>query len=141
MLSLKFKRLKPETILPKYAHATDAAFDLCSTENYVLKPGERRVFFTGLAAEIPEGHFVWFRGRSSLATKAGLEVMAGIIDSEYRGDWGVILINLGSEPYEIKVGDRIAQAILLPVNHPEISEVEELPPSGRGEGRFGSTGR
>lgn len=141
MLSLKFKRLKPEAILPKYAHATDAAFDLCSIEDYILKPGERRVFFTGLASEIPEGYFVFIKGRSSLATKGGIEVLAGIIDSGYRGDWGVVLINLGSEPYKINAGDRIAQAILFPVIQPDIIEVQEISPSTRGEGGFGSTGR
>ena len=140
-MQIKFKKLKPEAVLPKYAHTSDAAFDLYSLENYLLQPGERRVFFIGLASEIPEGYFVLFKGRSSLATKGGIEVLAGVIDSGYRGDWGVVLINLGSTAYEIKAGDKIAQAILFPVVQAEIQEIVELSDSERGAGGFGSTGR
>lgn len=138
---IKFKKLKPEAVIPQYAHTTDAAFDLYSLENYILQSGERKIFFTGLSSEIPEGYFVLFKGRSGLATKGGIEVLAGVIDSGYRGDWGVVLVNLGSEACEIKVGDKIAQAILFPVLQAEMREVQELSDSDRGAGGFGSTGK
>lgn len=136
---VKFKKLKPEAIIPQYAHLTDAGFDLFSIEDYCLKPGERHVFWIGLASEIPEGYFVMIKPRSGLAVKRGIDVLAGVIDSGYRGEWGVVLINLGSKPFEFKKGDKIAQGILFKYEKPEIQEAKKLKSSQRGEGGFGSS--
>jgi len=141
MLTIKFKKLNPETTLPSYAHETDAGFDLYSCEDYVLKPGERHIFTTGLTSEIPDGYFVVIKPRSGLAVKAGIDVLAGIIDSGYRGEWGVVLINLGTGPYEFKKGDKIAQGILLKYEQAELKEVKEISGSERKANGFGSTGR
>lgn len=140
-LTIKFKRLVPEAKIPQYAHPFDAGFDLYSIEEYTLQPGERHTFGTGLASEIPEGWFVMFKGKSGLATKGGIECLAGVIDSGYRGEWGVVLINLGKEAYTIKAGDKVTQGILIPVNQAKMLEVEELSDSDRGGKGFGSTGR
>lgn len=140
-LIIRFKRLRPEAIIPAYAHGTDVGMDLFATENYSLKPQERHVFNTGLASEIPEGYFVMFKPKSGLAVKAGIDVLAGVIDSGYWGEWGVVLINLSDQPYAFKVGDKIAQAIVLKVEQPEILEVDQLSDTDRGQGGFGSTGK
>lgn len=140
MLTIKFKKLKEEAILPNYAHSSDAGFDLFSIENYVLKTGERHIFKIGLASEIPEGYFVMIKPKSGLAVKAGIDVLAGVIDSAYRDEWGVVLINFGKEPYEIKIGDKIAQGNFLKIDQPKLVEASELSSINRGGG-FGSTGR
>lgn len=138
---LKFKLLKPEAILPKYAHDVAAGMDLYSTEEKTLAPGERYIFDTHVAAEIPVNHFISFRDKSGLAAKQGIQVLGGVIDENYRGNWMVILLNTGTESYKIEQGDKIAQAILQPVAYAEIKETNELSETDRGEGRFGSTGR
>ena len=141
MLIIKFKKIKPEAILPVYAHETDAGFDLNSCEDYVLKPSEKHIFTTGLTSEIPDGYFVVIKPRSGLAVKAGIDVLAGIIDSGYRGEWGVVLINLGAGAYEFKKGDKIAQGILLEYEKALLEEVKEISDSEREAKGFGSTGR
>lgn len=141
MVEIKFKKTKENAILPSYVHATDAGFNLFSCEDYVLEPGERYTFNIGLISEIPDGYFVVIKPRSGLAVKNGIDVLAGVIDSGYRGEWGVALINLGQEPYEFKKGDKIAQAIILPYEQVQIVESEDLGESDRGAGGFGSTGR
>lgn len=140
-LVIRFKKLKENAILPRYANPGDAGMDLFSTEDYILKPGERHTYGTGIAAEIPDDHFVRFSPKSGLAVRDGIDVMAGIIDNGYRGEWMVILINLGTVPKEINSGDKIAQAILERLERAEIEEVSELSETQRGAGRFGSTGR
>jgi len=138
---IKFIKTKGNAILPTYAHTTDAGFDLYSCEDYVLKPGERHVFNIGLISEFPDGYFVVIKPKSGLAVKAGIDVLAGIIDSGYRGEWGVVLINFGSEPYEFKTGDKIAQGIILAYEQASLVEANELGESERGMGGFGSTGK
>ena len=138
---IKFKKTKENAVLPTYAHLTDAGFNLYSTENYSLIPGERYAFNIGLISEFPEGYFVVIKPRSGLAVKSGIDVLAGIIDSGYRGEWGIVLINLGQEVYEFKIGDKIAQGIILPYKQAQIEESETLGESDRGVGGFGSTGR
>jgi len=140
-MQLKFKKLNPNAKLPVYGRETDAGFDLYSIEDYTLKPNERKVFQIGISSEIPEGYFVMVKPRSGLAVKSGIDVLAGIIDCGYRNEWGVVLINLGSEPYEFKKGDKIAQGILLPCPRAEMVEVQELSEAERGLGGFGSSGR
>lgn len=116
--------------------------DVVSAENVVLAPGARHAVATGLAMAIPDGFEVQVRPRSGLALKHGISVpnTPGTIDSDYRGELKVILINHGAEPFEIRRGDRIAQLVLTPVTRARWIEVAELDETARGEGGFGSTG-
>lgn len=141
MIKIKFKILDSKAILPQYANPGDAGMDLFCLEDYVLPPGERYAFKTGIAAEIPTGYFIRFAPKSGLALKSGIDVMAGIVDEGYRGEWVVVLINLGNEPKEFKARDKIAQAILSPYSQAEVVTVEELSETQRGSGGFGSTGK
>lgn len=138
---LMFKLLSEGAELPSYAHPDDAGFDIYSTETKTLEPGERYVFQTGLSAEIPEGYFVSFRDKSGLAAKYGLHTLAGVIDSSYRGEWGVIIVNTGGEPVTINKGDKITQGILQEVTQADIIETGQLSETSRGTDGFGSTGR
>lgn len=138
---LKFKLLNVDARLPKYAHEDDAGFDLYSTETVTLKPGQRHTFQLGLMSEIPQGWFVSIRDKSGLASNSGLHTMAGVVDSSYRSEWGVVLINHGDRDYTVEKDDKIAQGILQPASQAEIVEVQELSETTRGSGGFGSTGR
>jgi len=144
--SIMFKRLHPEAILPKVATAHSAGADLCSVEEKTLLPGQRAILKTGWAIQLPLPEmYVQIVPRSGLAAKHGITVLnaPGTIDSDYRGEIGVVLINLGQEPYTIQKGERIAQMIVA-VSHTmklSYSEVQELSDTDRGEGGFGSTGR
>ena len=140
---LKIKKLNPKAIIPAYQTEEAAGFDLHSIEDVVLKPNERKLISTGLAFEIEFGYEVQIRPRSGLAFKHGITVLnsPGTIDSDYRGEIKVLLINHSNEKFEIKKGDRIAQAVVAPVIQAEIVEVEELSDTTRGEGGFGSTGK
>lgn len=141
MLKLKFKLLDPQAKLPAYAHQGDAAFDIYSIESVNLKKGETHPVKTGVASEIPAGYFVSFRGRSGLAAKSSIDVLGGVIDATYRGEWMVILTNLGKTSYKIEKGDRIAQGILHPVPPVKIVEVKKLSETIRGGSGFGSSGK
>lgn len=138
--SIKFTLLNKHSILPSYAHHGDAAFDLSSTENVILKKGEVKVIPTGLSAEFSSKYFVSFRGRSGLAAKYGLHTLAGVIDSSYRGEWKVVIINLGKKLYRIQRGNRIAQAIFQPSIQARIAKVNNLSRTKRGGKGFGSSG-
>lgn len=137
---LKFKLLDQKAIMPSYAHTDDAGFGIYSIEEKVLKPMEYYAVATGISSEIPNDYFVSFRDRSSMAVK-GLHVMGGVIDSGYRGEWKVILINLSGADYKIEVGDKVAQGILQSAKQAKIEIVEDLTNTSRGEGGFGSTGK
>ena len=137
---LHIKKLTPEAVLPSKAHPTDAAFDITTNEAYMLQPGERHTFTTGFAAEFPPEYVALLRDRSSLGSK-GIQVLAGVIDASYRGEWKVVLLNTSSEPYKIKAGERIAQCLMVPVPAIEVAEVQELAESDRGTGGFGSSGK
>jgi len=139
---LKVKRLSNEAKIPAYQSEEAAGFDLHSIEDVVINPGERKLIGTGLAFEIEKGYEVQIRPRSGLAVKHGITVLnsPGTIDSDYRGEIKVLLINLGNEKFEIKKGDRIAQAVIAPVIQAEIIEVDSLSDTKRGAGGFGSTG-
>ncbi|MEM7169199.1 MAG: dUTP diphosphatase [Pseudomonadota bacterium] len=130
--------------LPAYATADSAGLDLCAavTEDVVLQPGERGLIPTGLAIALPAGTEAQVRPRSGLALKNGVTVLnaPGTIDADYRGEVGVILINLGHEPFTVTRGSRIAQMIIAPYSQTNWQEVEELKESQRGTGGFGSTG-
>lgn len=131
-------------MLPSRAHAGDAGLDLAASEDALLAPGGRVAVATGWAVAIPEGMAGLVVPRSGNALRHGLTVAnaPGLIDSGYRGELKVILVNLGDEPFAITAGDRIAQLVITPVALGAAVEVDALPESdGRGEGGFGSTGR
>lgn len=128
--------------LPAYATSGAAGMDVLAAEDVVLQPGGRHAVATGLAMAIPDGFELQVRPRSGLALKHGISLpnTPGTIDSDYRGELKVILINLGDFPFEVRRGDRIAQLVLAPVVRATWLEVEELDETQRGEGGFGSTG-
>jgi len=120
-----------------------AGYDLHSLGQHILMPGARALLPTGVHIAIPEGHVGYVRPRSGLALKHGIDVLGGVIDADYRGDVGVILINHGTEAFVVEEGDRIAQLVLHPLTPASLTEValvSELAQSARGAGGFGSTG-
>ena len=143
-ITIPLLRLPHGTDLPLPAYATTGAagMDVVAAEDLMLAPGERHAVATGFAIAIPEGYEVQVRPRSGLALKHGITCLntPGTIDSDYRGEVKVILANLGSEPFEIKRGDRIAQLVPAPVQRAALSEVSSLDDTTRGTGGFGSTG-
>ena len=128
--------------LPAYATAGAAGMDVVSAEDVTIAPGARYAVATGLALAIPAGYEIQARPRSGLALKHGITVpnTPGTIDSDYRGELKVILINHGADAFEIRRGDRVAQLVLAPVTQGSWLEVSELDETARGEGGFGSTG-
>jgi len=142
MLKIKIKKIKENAIVPKYAHHGDAGVDLYSTEDYILKPGERTLVSTGIAIAIPPGHEAQVRPKSGLALKHGISIVntPGTIDCSYRGEIGIIAINLGNEDFKIEKGNKIAQMVFNKIEEADFEEVEELDDTTRGDGGFGSTG-
>ena len=143
-MELRFKLLAEAARLPKAAHPGDAGLDLHAAEEAMIGPsGGRASVGTGLAVEIPPGHAGLVLPRSGLAAKHGIALVnaPGLIDSGYRGEIRVLLLNTDREtPCAIAVGDRIAQLVLVRLELPATVEVDELPTSARGEGGFGSSG-
>lgn len=128
--------------LPAYATEGAAGMDVVSAEDVTIAPGARHAVATGLSVAIPAGFEIQVRPRSGLALKHGISVpnAPGTVDSDYRGELKVILVNLGSEPFAIVRGDRVAQLVLAPVTRASWLQVDELEETVRGEGGFGSTG-
>ncbi len=144
MSDIRFKKLHDEARIPSRATNDDAGYDLCSVEELKLAPGRRSLVRTGIAVEVPTGHGGLVLPRSGLALKHGVTVVnsPGLIDPGYRGEVGVILLNTDPEDtFEVSVGDRIAQLMIVPFA--DLSPVwsEDLSESERGSGGFGSTGR
>jgi dUTP pyrophosphatase len=139
-MKLAVKRLHPDAILPARQSPGAAGYDLHTTKGATLAPGEWHLFNTGIAVAIPLGWYGKIEARSGLAVRGGIDKMAGVIDSDFRGPIGVCLINLGSEPVIISSGARIAQLIIQAHASPEIVEVDDLPETERGTDCFGSTG-
>ncbi len=133
----------PPLELPRYMTPGAAGLDLCADEPVSLAPGERRLVPTGLAVAIPAGYEGQVRPRSGLAMRSGVGMVnsPGTIDSDYRGEVGVLLVNWGDRPVALARGDRIAQLVVAPVVRAELVEVAELAPTARGGGGFGSTGQ
>ncbi|WP_225027696.1 dUTP diphosphatase [Xinfangfangia pollutisoli] len=140
----------PEIALPQYQTAGAAGADLCANfppetraEGLTLAPLQRAICPTGLRLAIPDGYEMQIRPRSGLATRHGITLpnTPGTIDSDYRGPLGVALVNLGTEPYTIRHGDRVAQAVIAPVIRAAWAVVDALDATERGEGGFGSTGK
>jgi dUTP pyrophosphatase len=144
-ITIALKRLPHGADLPLPAYATDGAagMDVVSAEEVTIAPGTRHAVATGFAIAIPAGYEVQVRPRSGLALKHGVTCLntPGTIDSDYRGEVKVILANLGSDPFVIARGDRIAQLVPAPVQRAALTEVEALDDTTRGTGGFGSTGR
>jgi dUTP pyrophosphatase len=141
---LPVRRLHPDLPLPAYAHPGDAGADLCAADDVVLAPGGRATVGTGLAVAVPDGFAAFVHPRSGLAARHGITVVnaPGTVDAGYRGEVRVVLLNTDrSEPFTVRRGDRIAQLVVQPVTRVRFLDVAELPPSPRGEGGFGSTGR
>jgi dUTP pyrophosphatase len=146
MVRVPVKRIRGErTTIPRYMTPLSAGMDLFAAleeGTVTLAPGRRHLIPTGVAIALPEGYEAQVRPRSGLALKHGLTLLnaPGTVDADYRGEIGVIMINLGDEPFVIKNGDRIAQLVVHQVCRAELEEVDGLPASGRGEGGFGHTG-
>lgn len=138
---VKFTLLDANAKIPSYAHDDDAGFDIYTNESFTLKKAEYKAISTGISSEIPKGFFVSFRGKSGLAFNFGLDVMGGVIDAGYRGEWKVIMVNLGKKSCKFEKGDKIAQGILQIVPHANITESKTLSTSKRGKDGFGSTGK
>ncbi|MDH6409236.1 MAG: dUTP diphosphatase [Aurantimicrobium sp.] len=129
--------------VPSYSHPGDAGADLSSAEALTLAPGQRATVGTGVSIALPDGYVAFVVPRSGLAAKHGITIVnsPGTVDAGYRGELKVTLLNTDlSEPFEIAVGDRIAQVIVMPVTQARFIPVEKLPVSERGESGFGSTG-
>jgi dUTP pyrophosphatase len=144
-VKLKVRRVGsrgPPLPLPRYETAGAAGLDLRADELFSLQPGERRLVPTGLAVEVPPGHEGSVRPRSGLAVKHGIGMVnaPGTVDSDYRGELSVILVNHGQAPVSFARGDRIAQLVIAPVVQAELELVEDLSETDRGHGGFGSTG-
>ena len=143
MVKLLIKKLQKNIILPKYKTDGSSGMDLMANIEQAVKilPGEKKIISTGIMVAIPEQYEIQIRPRSGLAAKNGISVLntPGTIDSDYRGEIKVILINHGKDIFEIKKNDRIAQMIVCPIIKVELEEVESLPKTARGKGGFGST--
>ncbi|MBY0309025.1 MAG: dUTP diphosphatase [Phycisphaerales bacterium] len=143
---VRFKRLSPRAVEPRYHSDQAAGMDLSAClpegETVTLQPGQIVKVSLGFAVALPVGYEAQIRPRSGLATRHGVTVpnAPGTVDSDYRGEMVVALINLGREPFTVEHGLRVAQMVVAPVSHAELIEVEELDETARGAGGFGSTG-
>ena len=141
-MKLLVKRLRPEAVLPRFAHPDDSGMDVCACEARVLLPGERAKIPLGLAFQPPPGTEIQLRPRSGLAIRHGISMVntPATIDEGYRGEVCAILINHGAEPFRVEVGMRVAQIVVCPILRPEVVEADDLSDTSRGAGGFGSTG-
>jgi len=127
--------------LPGYASAGAAGADLRASEAALIAPGARAAVATAVRLEIPPGHVGLVWPRSGLAVRHGIDTLAGVIDSDYRGELKVVLVNHGDEPFRIAPGDRVAQLLIQRVERVRFTGVEQVADTARGSGGFGSTGR
>jgi len=141
-MQITFQKCREGAVIPFYANPGDAGMDICSCEAAIILPGQRKLIQTGLKMELPPRTEAQIRPRSGLAIKNGITLLntPGTIDEGYRGELGIIMINLGEEPFEIQPGMRIAQMVIAPVLRVEAVEALELSETIRGAGGFGSSG-
>ena len=141
-MKLFVEKINEKAIIPFQAHEGDAGMDLFSVDEVILKPMERKLIHTGIKIQLPKNTEAQIRPRSGLALKNGITVLntPGTIDEGYRGEIGIILINLGSEEFKVEQGMKVAQMVIKPTLTLEVEEVIELTETTRGEGGFGSTG-
>lgn len=140
IMNIQVKKLHPDAKIPNFAHPGDAGMDLYAVVDMILKPGERASVPTGVAMALPDGYVALVWDKSGVSHKFGVKVLGGVIDSGYRGEYLIGLVNLSQENFVIKAGQKIAQLLIQKVEHPEMEEVAELDDTSRGDGRFGSTG-
>ena len=145
MVKLLIKKLQKDIILPTYKTDGSSGMDLMANIEQTIKilPGEKKIIPTGISVAIPKQYEIQIRPRSGLAAKNGISVLntPGTIDSDYRGEIKVILVNLGKNNFKINKNDRIAQMVVCPITKVELEEVRSLPETIRGKGGFGSTGK
>lgn len=141
-MKLLVEKIDKNAIIPFKAHEGDAGMDLFSVEETIIKPMERKLIRTGIKIQLPKNTEAQIRPRSGLALKNGITVLntPGTIDEGYRGEIGIILINLSNEEFKVEVGMKIAQMVIKSTLNLEVEEVVELTKTTRGEGGFGSTG-
>lgn len=139
---IKVKKTDKRAIIPQYAHPGDSGLDLYSIDNCTIKIGQIMLIRTGISIELPKNTEAQIRPRSGLALKNGITVLntPGTIDEGYRGEIGVIIINHGSDAFDVEIGMKIAQMVIKPVLHVEVKEVADLSESKRSTCGFGSTG-
>lgn len=136
---VQIKRLHENAILPEYKTSGASGFDLSSVGHFDVKPGETRIIATGWAMEVPSGYEIQIRPRSGVSTKTNLRVVFGTIDSDYTGEVGIIVQNVGTEVETIPYGMRVAQGVLNQIPRATFMPVSELHVTDRGNGGFGST--
>ncbi len=136
---MKVKKLHPDALLPKRAHATDSGADLFALERTVLPPRAVSHVHTGIAIELPPGTSGIIWGKSSVESK-GIKAMAGLVDAPYRGELIVCMYNLNDTEFVFEKGQKVAQLVVLPTLYPDFEEAAELSNTARGSGGFGSTG-
>jgi dUTP pyrophosphatase len=144
MTKIQIKKLSNEVLTPKYETSGSSGMDIAAyiEQDILINPGDKALVPTGFSLCIPQGYEVQIRPRSGLAVKKGITVLntPGTIDSDYRGEIKVVLINLSKKIVSLKNNERIAQMVVCPIKHVVLEEVEELPETNRGAGGFGSTG-
>jgi dUTP pyrophosphatase len=138
---LKVKKVHPEAKLPSYAHSFDAGMDLYAAEEVLVEPGQVTRIRSGIAMEIPEGYVGLCWDKSGVSMNNRIKLLGGVIDAGYRGELLLGVINLGTEPYIVKKGDKVMQLLIQKVENVDILESDELGDSMRGEKGFGSTGK
>lgn len=140
-MKLKVKKLHPDAKLPEYAKQWDAGMDIFCLDTITINPGESVGIKSGLAFEVPEGYVGLLWDKSGLSIRNGLKILGGVLDSGYRGELIVGMINLGKEPYTFEKGHKITQMLIQSIVITEIEEVQELSETERGQGGLGSTGK
>jgi deoxyuridine 5'-triphosphate nucleotidohydrolase len=139
-MNIYVKKLREDAQLPTRGSAAAAGLDLYSAEDVVIAPLSRALIKTGISVAVDHGTYFRIAPRSGLALKHGIDVMAGVVDSDYRGEIGVILVNLNDSPFSVLKGDRIAQGIVEMICLAHVVEVNDLDSTDRGSNGFGSTG-
>ena len=141
MIKVKIQKINEDAIIPEYAHESDAGMDMFSAKEMIIMPRHRALIPTGIQVEIPKGYEMQIRPKSGLALREGITVLntPGTVDSDYRGEVGVILINHSSKPYKVEKGQKIGQAVFNKIEKAKFVQ-EKLSKTKRGEGGFGSTG-
>ncbi len=139
-MKLRVKKIRPDAKLPRYGHDGDAGLDLFSSIDFVLAKGQVEAIPTGIKVAIPDDHVGLIWDKSGVSMK-GVHRLAGVIDSGYRGEVKVVMINLGDKPFVIDNGMKIAQMLVQPITMVDVVETQDLNETSRGEGGFGSTGK
>uniref|UniRef100_A0A8C6T7W0 Deoxyuridine 5'-triphosphate nucleotidohydrolase n=1 Tax=Neogobius melanostomus TaxID=47308 RepID=A0A8C6T7W0_9GOBI len=138
---LKFAKLSEHATTPTRGSVKAAGYDLYSAYDYIVGPMDKAIVKTDIQIAVPPGHYGRVAPRSGLAVKHFIDVGAGVVDEDYRGNVGVVLFNFNKEPFEVKKGDRVAQLVCERICYPDLQELETLDETERGAGGFGSTGR